>query len=116
MSHQCNDQSCCHGHEKSHGGCQCGCHNCTCCSHPGASSECHKLSEMLLHLADEAWMEVLKDKIKEDILAKSGDHLTQLARTTSEYNHKRWKDKMEAKKGCEDFDAQLKEIMCHRNK
>jgi hypothetical protein len=47
-----------------------------------------------LEIADEAWMEILKDKIKEQILSSSGAHLDELAKIVSESNRDRWKHKI----------------------
>lgn len=87
-------------------GCGCGCQKCHCSCHQG------KYTDELLHLADEAWMEVLKEKIKEEIRTNNGEHLTQLAKLVSTANNARWKDKLQGKKDYEDFEAQLKNIMC----
>ncbi len=54
------------------------------------------LSDFFLDIADEAWCEVLKDKIKEHILATQGSRMEELAKIVSESNGSRWKYKMEA--------------------
>lgn len=113
-------------------GCKCNQNSCSqnscssehyqgCCSGEGCGCSCHKEStaecssgsfaQTLLALADEAWMEVLKDKIKDEIIKNSGTNLTELARLVSSTNHKRWGAKMHAKQCCHDFDAQLKQVM-----
>jgi len=70
-------------------------------------------SHRLLEIADLAWMEVLKEKIKEHIKA-TDPKLDELAKIVSEANHKRWKQKMQKEKSCaehdqccEDFEHQL---------
>lgn len=110
MSHECHDSSCSSEHHSHHhdGECCCSCHTCAC--------ECHnhhhkKYTKELLCLADQAWMEVLKEKIKEEILKTSGKHLDQMAKLVSEANHKRWKEKLAEKKQLEDFDDDLKSLM-----
>jgi len=57
-------------------------------------------------------MELLKEKIKEDIRQNGGDQINQLAKLVSTANHERWKEKMQSKKVCEDFECQLKSVMC----
>ena len=87
---------------------------CSCCG----SCQCHgcqgkgKYADELLHLADEAWMELLKEKIKEEIRLNGGEQITNLARIVSTANHTRWKEKMQCKKDHEDFETQLKNAMC----
>ncbi len=89
--------------------------NCCCCCHEQGEDSCHsddlydEKTEWLIEAADLAWMEVLKDKIKEHILATQNEHMTQLAKIISEGNHERWKLKMENKKAADDF----KEKICN---
>jgi hypothetical protein len=63
--------------------------------------------EYFLEAADCAWMEVLKDKMKEHILSTQGDRLAELAKIVSEGNSQRWKFKMEKKHACKDFAERL---------
>lgn len=110
----CTQSSCSSGDSHSSKcGCGCGCTNshCQCACH----QQC-KYSDELLKLADDAWMELLKEKIKEDILQNAGDQLTRLAKLVSTANHARWKDKMQSKKDHEDFESQLKSVLCNQNK
>lgn len=114
MSHQCNDASCqlshSHGSQGSCGckgsGCSCSCHKCNCCSEGGGKGSCDKM-EKLLALADVAWMEVLKDKIKERIL--SSDHkIDEIASIVAEVNKDLWHQKMAKLKTKEDFEQRLR--------
>jgi hypothetical protein len=97
----------CHDHSDEH------CGEC-CSSHHHHHDECcgdgrhHEASgsEAFLELADEAWMEVLKDKIKAHILAND-TKMDELAKIISEANHARWKMKMAGKHGCDDFKQKL---------
>lgn len=109
MSHKCHNESCSHeSHEHSK-------HSCDCCCHRECDCPCHhrhaKYSDQLLELADEAWMELVKEKIKEDILKHSGDHITKLAQLASRANHKRWNEKLSEKKNHDDFDDQLQKLI-----
>jgi len=60
-----------------------------------------------LELADCAWTEVLKEKIKEHIKQQDGEWLTNLARIIAEANKKRWENKMCKEHGCQEFEEQL---------
>ena len=65
------------------------------------------MGQYFLALADEAWEEVLKDQIKEHILATQKDRMKKLAKLVAEGNNARWRHKMEKKKGCMEFKEQL---------
>lgn len=52
-------------------------------------------------------MEVLKDKMKEKIIASNGKKLDQIAATVTEANNERWKHKMAAKRLCEEFKQKI---------
>lgn len=60
-----------------------------------------------LEIADCAWTEVLKDKIKEYILQTQNDRMTKLAKIVAEGNNQRWRYKMEKKQICADFEEKL---------
>ncbi len=92
-----------------------------CCSHEHKEGCSHQESEhdcgsWFLEIADEAWTEVLKDKIKEHILATQNERMTQLAKIVSEGNNHRWKHKMEKKKGCDEFKTQLHQFFSQPKK
>lgn len=90
-----------------------------CCSNDKCCCKCHtqhrheeeenheEFAHCLLEIADEAWMEVLKDEIKKHILSTQGDRMTELAKLISESNSERWKNKMEKKRGCHTFKEKL---------
>ena len=104
----CQKQSC--GCSKE--GCGCGCHqssgSCSCCSQlKGSCGNEDHASHKFLELADQAWMEVLKEKIKEHIKANA-KHIDELARLIAEANHERWKKKMDQKCSCGNFEEKLK--------
>jgi hypothetical protein len=61
-------------------------------------------------------MELLKEKIKEEILRQGDKQLSQLAKLVATANHARWRDKMQGKKDYEDFECQLKSAMCPSKK
>lgn len=113
MSHECHQDSCSHE-----------CHTTGCCScspkHHHCGCECHthhcKYSDDLLGLADEAWMEVVKDKIKEEIIQHSGKHISNLAKIVAEANHARWNYKLSEKKNQEEYEEQLRSLMLRQKK
>jgi len=103
-------EHCCSDHHH-HGECgshhhhhdECGSHHHhhgDCCSH---HHEHDDFAHQLIEMADEAWMEVLKEKIKEQIKSANGSHLDQLAKIISESNSARWTQKMALNKGQQGF-------------
>lgn len=92
-------------------GCSCSCHG---EQAQNRSKECHQehdeccaLPKQLLDLADKAWMELLKEKIKTKINAASGDTLDKLAQLLTEVNHERWAEIFASKKHCEDYKKRI---------
>lgn len=119
MSH-CQDQSCCDSKsgcscQSSHGSC-CGSqksNSCGCCSKGEDKKSCCDAASKFLDLADCAWKEVLKEKIKEHIKANA-THMDELARLIAEANHEIWQKKMEDKNKncCGSFEEKLEEFFC----
>ncbi len=96
---ECTEKKSCDEHEKCESECV--------PRHQGCGEkECHS-SHPFLELADCAWMEVLKEKIKEHILATDKERMTELAKIISECNQQRWKNKMGKKRHCKDFEEKL---------
>jgi hypothetical protein len=79
----------------------------SCCSGTYHSEDKHDFAHQLLELADAAWMEVLKEKIKENIRTSSDKNLDELAKIISETNKERWQRKMAKKKACESYKEKL---------
>ncbi len=98
----CDHHHCDHDH--------CHTHSCHCCGHEH-DHECHhhheSYSEQLIHAADEAWMEVLKEKMKEQIEKKSGKHLDELAKLITAENEKRWHNKIKNTNQIHEFKDQV---------
>jgi hypothetical protein len=90
--HKAADCGCHHGHGKT-----CGCKHC----------EHHRYAERFLELADQAWMELLKEKIKEQIQSQS-QNMDELARLIAEANREHWHKKMEDKQCCGSYEENLK--------
>lgn len=111
MHHHCNEKGCAVDHQHSHhGSCpECGCgqgQTCDCCCHQ--EGKC--FSDQLLAMADEAWMELLKEKIKKKIEESTGKHLDKLAGLVAKANHARWNHKMEITKLKEEYKQQLSDF------
>ncbi len=114
MSHNCHGDSC---HEEKHSGGQH--HHCSCCcSH--SHGQCHEGDEkfkdfahQLIDIADEAWMDVLKAKIRAHIEA-DGAHLDQFAKLIAETNKERWKHKMGMQKTLQDFKDKMSSFFCQK--
>lgn len=81
-----------------------------------ASSECCDMPEKLLCLADEAWKEVVKEKIKKEIEKSSGAKLDAIAKLVAEANHRRWSYMIEGKQKCDEFKQQVKEAFLSLSK
>lgn len=88
------------------------------CNDAGASAnpckpgeqECN-LHEKLLCVADEAWKELLKDKIKEEIEKSSGTKLSALAKLVAETNGRKWQWMIQGKKTCDDYKTQVRNLL-----
>ncbi len=76
-----------------------------------ASSECCEIPEKLLCLADEAWRELLKDKIKQEIQKTAGPKLDSLAKLVAETNHRRWTHQIQGKIKCDEYKQQVKDAL-----
>lgn len=84
MSNHCETETKCHSQEAP------------------APEECN-MPEMLLELADEAWAELVKDKIKAQIQSTCGEKLDELAKLVAEANGAKWAHKIAAKHHCNDY-------------
>ncbi len=101
-AHECHEEG--HGHHET---CPCCCHENVC----GHFHEEHKdFSSQLIELADQAWMEVLKDKIRNHVEKTAGKHLDELAKFVAETNNHRWKMKLQADKACKDFKQHISDF------
>jgi hypothetical protein len=99
--HHHHDECC----EHEHSNC---CHTHDSCCHENEEDRC-EFSEQLLEMADEAWMELVKEKIKEQIQATSGKKLDELAKLVNETNHERWGEFFAEKRTTENFKSRLRE-------
>jgi len=101
-----------HHHEDSCScGCGCGCGSgCRCGEHHHHHEDGCNCAETFLTIADEAWAEVLKDKIKEQIIAHKGEHMEKLAEMIAKANGEKWKHKIASKMKCGKFKDDLKDF------
>lgn len=107
-SHCCKcSSSCSHG---SHKHCEsCGQEICEICEHEhhNEQHDHEDYARRLLQMADDAWEELLVDKIKEHIGAESEKNLDKLAKIVAESNHERWKHKIDVQRVGEEYMAKL---------
>lgn len=108
MSEQCGSNMH-HHHYSSGGSCSCGC-GCGCNSKNHEEGKCQCV-EKFLELADEAWKELLIEKIKSKMLAKKGEHIEKLAEIVATANGEKWKHKMGSKANMNDFKDKLREFL-----
>ena len=106
MTEQCGNT---YGHHNE-SSCGCGCgskghdHH-----HHDGDGQCH-CAEKFLAIADEAWKEVLKEKIKDKIIAKKEEHIEKLAEIVATANGEKWKHKISEKMKCNEFKDNLKDF------
>lgn len=72
-----------------------------------AAGDCCDMPEKLLALADEAWYELLKEKIKAEIEKSCGVRLDKLANFIAETNKAKWEHEFQGKLKCEEYKQNL---------
>jgi hypothetical protein len=92
-----HEHSCCHEHEHEH----------SCCHEHEHEHNQEDFAHQLIELADEAWMELLFEKLKEQIKVTNGAQMDKLAKLVSDANHNRWQHKMGLNKNAQDFKEHL---------
>lgn len=109
MTDQCNSHM--YEHLKE-GSCNCGCseHSHNHHHHHHNGDDGGHCAEKFLKLADEAWKEVLKEKIKEKIIAKREEHMEKLAEIIAKANGEKWKSIISSKMKCNEFKDNIKEF------
>lgn len=90
------------------------CDNAT--SHATVSTGMHDessccLTEKLLHLADEAWAELMKEKIKHAMEESCGEAMTKMAKAAACARKTEWQAKLEAKFATKKASHGLKEAI-----
>lgn len=103
-----HDGCCSHNHHHEEAHSHSHCHDDDECDMEG-----HELSyaDMLIEMADEAWEEVLKDKMKAEILKTSGEQLDQIAKLVTQKNSERWKGIMSNKESDEKYKDTLRDLL-----
>jgi len=85
--------------------------NCTCgCDTKSAGEECN-MPEKLIGLADQAWEELLKEKIKAEIQKSCGDKMDEIAKLVAEANHAKWGHMIKGKVKCEEYKQSVKQLL-----
>lgn len=80
----------------------------TCTTKAAHSDSCCDMPEKLLALADEAWHELLKEKIKAEITKSCGDSMDRLAKLVTETNKAKWAHTIQGKVKCDEYKNKLK--------
>ena len=83
-----------------------------CCS----GSSCNKssgceMTDMLMHIADSAWAELMKDKMKKLFETHRGKNMDKLAKASVEASLAYWEHKMKGKMACHENKEKLKQAM-----
>ncbi len=105
---KCDDHCGSHDHEHRHHHHSCADEFESCCEDDCYEDCDSDFAEEMLELADDAWLCLLKDKVKEQILATSGKQLDELAKLISEANCARWKSKMAEEAAVDGFRDELR--------
>ena len=71
---------------------------------------CCPMPEKLLALADEAWHDLLKEKIKDQISNSCGDNMDKLAKLVAETNKEKWAHTVKGKVKCSEYKDKLKDL------
>ena len=88
--------------------------SCGCCCE-GETKEKEKMGDMMVEIADKAWMKVVQKKLEAMIAEKNGEELDGVAKLTYEYVHKLYGEKMAGREmpagSAEEFEKKLMEAM-----
>ena len=99
MGEDCCDEKCCND-----SGCGCN-EGCNCCS-----EETSKTAYML-KLADEAWSELMKEKMKAALEKMIGDKMNKAAQVSAEASMAYWANKMKNEAALAEFEEKLRKAM-----
>ncbi len=81
------------------------------CTTQASTTDCCDMPERLLKLADDAWFEVLKEKIKEEINANCDGKMAEIAKLVASSNQAKWGNMIQGKVQCEEYKQSLKNLM-----
>ena len=89
-----------------------GCSTESCTTSKKSNSDCGcDMHEKLLALADAAWEELLKEKIKAEINKTNGEHMDKIAKLVAEANCAKWGHMIQGKVKCNEYQENLKTLM-----
>lgn len=83
----------------------------SCVTTQKTDGDCCNFHETLLALADDAWMELLKEKIKIEIEKSGGQHMDKIAKLVADANCAKWGNMIHAKVKCDEYKENLKALM-----
>ena len=72
---------------------------------------CGNLADNIKILADKAWSEMLKEKIKKQYEDRMGEKMDEIAKVAADAAIECWKHKIEAKKSVEEHDSKLQSVL-----
>ena len=75
-----------------------------------ATGDCCDMAEKLLVIGDEAWNELLKEKIKAEIEKSCGAGMDKLANLIATTNKAKWTHEIQGKVKCEEYKQNLKAL------
>ena len=90
MTQECNEGSCNEG------------------SKCGSQSTGCEMTDMMLNLADEAWKQLMMEKMKAEFEKQRGEKMTRVAAASIEASIAKWEHKMSGKMKCQEAKDKLK--------
>ena len=94
-------------------GCECG--EESCCTAKSAECCCEEesksMGKMMMDLANEAWSELMKEKMKASYEKAVGDKMNKAAQVSVEACMAYWNNKMKEQASCAEFEEKLKRAM-----
>lgn len=82
-----------------------------CCGGQSCKDEQGSHAQKLLNLADEAFKELLKEKIKQELEKTSGAKLAALGKALAEANLRRHGHEIQGKLACKEVEGQLQSLL-----
>ncbi|MFH2021643.1 MAG: hypothetical protein ABIJ34_09635 [archaeon] len=95
------------------GDCESGNNEHGCCEDEHSHEHSHEMSMgiMMMQLADDAWSELMMEKMKAELEKTKGAKMNKVAKIAVEAASKNWEKKMMDKAGWMEFEEKLKEAM-----
>ena len=79
--------------------------------HKQKDSCCGKMIDSIKAIANDAWAELLKDKIKEQFEIKTGQKMDKIAEVAADASIEYWKHKIQAKEACKEYEHKLFDVI-----